>query len=288
MSRVKFADKIVYFCFPSQKFFEFWANYFQTFGQKTPKSSPKYLLRVQWNSLWLEFFFLKFWIVLDFVQKTSVWFSKLYLAVQSKNCGKNSFFFISFQSLFELWAKTFQTFGQNTSTCPQEQLVALKLFKKFWTVLDFLQKPLVWVSLIYLSVQSKNCGRNIFLFSFSEFFRILSKLFSDFWPKNFKNLSKLPSTCPEEQFVAWFFLSFETFQIFCRNIWHSFLSRFFSNFEQKFFGLLAKKLQKVFKTTYVSRRIACGLKFFSKVLNRFGFSAETFGMVLKILSTCPE
>ena len=175
--------------------------------------------------------------------------------------------------------------------------------------MDFLQNSLVWFSKIYLSVQSKICGQNsLFLFSFSEVFRILSKLFSDFWLKNFEKLSKLPSTCPEEHFVAWFFWSVETFRIFCRKIWHGsqssiyvfrvkiagktvffcFLSTFFSNFEQKFLRLSAKKLEKVFKTTYVYRGIVCGLKIFSKVLNRFGFSAETFGMVPKILSTCPE
>ena len=145
------------------------------------------------------------------------------------------------------------------------------------------------------------------MFSFSEFSRFLSKIFSDFWPKNFENLSKLPSTCPEEHFVAWFFLSFETFGFSAETFgmvlkilstcleyklqkkqFFLFLSRIFSNFERKFFRLLAKKLQKDFKSTYVSRGIVCGLKFFSNVLNRFGCSAETFGMVLNFLSTCPE
>ena len=151
--------------------------------------------------------------------------------------------------------------------------------------------------------------KNFFFVFFPEFFRFLSKNFSDFWPKNFKKFSKLPSTCPEEQFVAWnFYLKFwivldfpqkplAWFSIFylrvqsknCGKIFFCFLSRIFSIFEQKFFRLLAKKLQKVFKTTfYVSRGTVCGLKFLSKVLNRFGFSTETFGMVLKILSTCPE
>ena len=148
------------------------------------------------------------------------------------------------------------------------------------------------------------------MFSFSEFSRILSKLFSDFWPENFKNLSKLPSTCPEEQFVVWnFILRFETFRIFCRNIWHGsqnsiyvsrvkiaektvfycFISRFFSNFEQNIFRILAKKLQKFVKTNFsVSTGTTCGFKLFLKALNRFGLSAETFGMVLKFLSTCPD
>ena len=150
--------------------------------------------------------------------------------------------------------------------------------------------------------------KNFFLFSSQSFFDFWAKIFQTFGQKTMI-FSKLPSTCPEEQFVAWIFiLSFETFRIFCRNIWqgsqnsihvsrvkiaeetvyYCFLSRIFSNFEQKFFRLLAKKLQKVFKTTYVSRGIVCCLKFFSKVLNRFGFSAETLGMVLKNLSTCPE
>ena len=150
--------------------------------------------------------------------------------------------------------------------------------------------------------------KTVFFVFFPEFFRILSKNFSDFGPKNFKKISKLP-TCPEEKFVTWrFFLKFWIVLDFLQepSAWFSnfylrvkskncgknsfflFFSRIFSNFEQKFFRLLAKKLQKVFKTTYVSRGIVCSLKFFSKVLNRFGFSAETFGMVLKLLSTCPE
>ena len=156
MRKKQFSDFLFRF------FSDFERKVFQTFGQKTSKSCQNYLLRVQRNSLWLEIFFLKFWIVLDFLHKPSAWFSKFYLRVQSKNCGRNSFL--------------------------------------------------------------------IFLFRFfSDFER---KNFSDFRPKNFKKFSKLPSTCPEEQFVAW--------------------------------------------------------NFFSKVLYRFGFSAETFGMVLKFLSTCPE
>ena len=146
-------------------------------------------------------------------------------------------------------------------------------------------------------------------FSFQNFFGFWAKNCSDFRPKNFKKLSKLPSTCPVEQFVAWnFFLKFWIVLDFLqkpsawfpkfylrvqskncgRNSFLIFLFRIFSDFERKFFRLLAKKFQKVVKTTfYVSRGTVCGLKFFSKVLNRFGFSAETFGMVPKILSTCP-
>ena len=162
---------------------------------------------------------------------------------------------------------------------------------------------------IHLS-RVKIAEKKFFFVFFPDLFQFLSRNFSDFWPKNCKNLSKLPSTCPEEQFVAWnFILSFETFRIFCRNIWHGsqnsiyvsrvkiaektvfycFISRIFSNFEQNIFRILAKKLQKFVKTNFsVSTGTTCGFKLFLKVLNRFGLSAETFGMVLKFLSTCPD
>ena len=137
------------------------------------------------------------------------------------------------QKFFRLLAKKLQQFFINYLLRVQRNNLWLEIFfVKFWIFLDFLQKPFVWFSKFYLRVQSKNCGKKVF---------------------------------------------------FC------FLSRIFSIFEQKFFRLLAKKLQKVFKTTfYVSRGTVCGLKFLSKVLNRFGFSTETFGLVLKILSTCRE
>ena len=63
----------------------------------------------------LKFFFNKFWIVSDFLQKPLAWFSKVNIRVQSKNCGKKQFFLFSFQNFFEFWAKIFQTFGQKTS-----------------------------------------------------------------------------------------------------------------------------------------------------------------------------
>ena len=212
---------------------------------------------------------------------------------------KKQFSYFSFQNFSGFWVKNFSDFRPKnfknllklTSARPEEQFVTLNIFKNFWTVLDFLQKPLVWFSKIYLSVQSKNCGKNsFFLFFFSEIFRILSKIFSDSWPKNFNNFSKLPSTCPEEQFVAWIFLGFETFRLFCRNIWHGsqifiyvsrvktaeeivffvFLFRIFSNFEQNTFSLLAKKRQEFVKTTFdVSRGAVCGLKFFFQIFDLF-------------------
>ena len=174
------------------------------------------------------YLFKKFWTVLDFLQKPLAWFSKFYLRVQSKNFGRNRFRIFLFRSFsdferkfFRLSAKNLQKLSKLPSTCPEEQFVGWNFFLKFWIVSYFLQKPLALFSKFYLRVQSKNCGKNSFFVFISEFFRFLSKNFSDFWPKNFMNLSKLPSTCPEEQFVAWIFiLSFESFRIFCRKPWH--------------------------------------------------------------------
>ena len=153
---------------------------------------------------------------------------------------KKKSFFVFFPEFFrflsknfsDFWPKNFKKFSKLPSTCPEEQFVAWNFFLKFWIVLDFLQKPSAWFSKFYLRVQSKKCGRNSFLIFFRFFFGFWVKNFSDFRPKNFKKLSKLPSARPEEHFVT--------------------------------------------------------LIFFSKVLNSFGFSAETFGMVLKNLSKCPE
>ena len=347
VSRVKIAEELFFFL-PFWFCSDFERKIFQTFGQKTSWICQNYLLRVHSNNLWLEIFFLSFESFRIFCRNLWHGSSKIYPSVQSKNCGLNRFFVFLFRFFFEFWAKNFLDFRPKNfkklwklnSACPQEQLEALNFFKKIWTVLNFLQKPLAWFSKIYLrvqskicgriifflpfwfcsdferkifqtfgqktswicqnyllrvhsnnlwleffflsfesfrifcrklwhgsskiypSVQSKICGRNIFFYSsFLNFFGFWAKNFPDFWPKNFKNLSKLPSTCPEEQFVAWiFFLSFESFRIFCRNLWHGsqksfYVSRvkiaeelffflpfwFCSDFERKIFQTFGQK-----------------------------------------------
>ena len=147
-----------------------------------------------------------------------------------------------------------------------EQCLAWYFFQMFWTVLDFLQKPLSWFSKFHLRVRSKNCGRNSFLiFLFRIFFGFWAKKFSDFWPKNFKKFSKLPSKFPEEQFVAWnlFFLKIsivldflqKTFQWFS-NIYLRAQSKkpgrskffillsFFSDFERKKIQIFGQKTRR--------------------------------------------
>ena len=256
--------------------------------------------------------FFKLSNVSDFLQKHLAWFSNIYLRVQSKNCGKNSFscflsrIFSNFeQKLFRLLAKKLQKVFKTTYVSRGK--VCDFFFLSFQTFRIFCRN--IWHG-------SQN-SIDVFRVKIAEktvFFCFISRFFSNFEQKVFRLLAKKLQKVFKTTYVSrgkvcdFFFLSFQTFRIFCRNIWHGsqnsidvfrvkiaektvffcFISRIFSNFEQKLFRLLAKKLQKDFKTTYVSRGKVCDLKFFSKVLNRFGFSAETFGMVLKILSTCPE
>ena len=172
---------------------------FQTFGQKTSRNCHNYPLRVERNNLWLEFFF-NFWIVSYFLQKPLAGFSKFYPCVQSKNCGKNSFFCFLF-SFFDFWAKFFQTFGQKTSKNCENYLCVSTwttcgfkiFFQKFWTVLDFLQKPLAWFSKFYPSVQSKNCRISFFCFSFQSFY--------EFWAIYFQTFGQKTSNFCENYFL---------------------------------------------------------------------------------------
>ena len=255
---------------------------------------------------------------MDFLQKPLACFSRFYLSVQSKNCGRNSFLIFLFRIFSDFQRKFFQTFGQKTSRKCENYLLSvhrnnlwlyifLKSFEPFWIFYRNLwqgSQNSIYVSRVKISEETD------FLFFSSEVFRILSENFSDFQRKIFKKLSNLPSTCPEEQFVGWnFFLKFWIVSYFLqkplalfskfylrvqskncgKNSFFCFHFGVFSIFEQKFFRLLAKKPQKFVKTTLcVSRGTICGLKIFLKVLNPFGFSAETFGMFLKILSKCPE
>ena len=163
---------------------------------------------------------------------------------------------------------------------------------------------------IYLS-RVKIAEEIFFLFFLSTFFQILSEKFLRLLGIKRQQFVKT-TLCVSRGTICSlkiFFKSFESFRIFCRNLWHGsqksiyvsgvkiaeknsffcFFFSVFSIFERKFFRLLAKKLQENVKTTFcVSTGTTCGFKIFLKVLNRFGFSTETFGMVLKILSTCPE
>ena len=240
-------------------------------------------------------FFLQFWNVLVFLQNPLAWFSKLYLRVQSKISGRNSFLILLFgvffrilrETFFRLSTKKLQEVVKSTSARPEEQFVAWNFFLKFWIVLGFLQKPLAWFSKFYLRVQSENSRRSSFLFFSSEFSRILSKNFFTFLAKKLQEVFKTTFYVSRGTVCGLnFFLKFWTVLGFLQNslAWFSnfylrvqiknsgrknflfFFSYFFRILSEKFIRVLAKKLQEVFKTTlYVSRGTVCGLSLFFKL-----------------------
>ena len=282
-----------FFSFSFQNFFDFWAKIFQTFGQIF-KICQNYLLRVQRNNLWLEKFFKSFdsfWIFcrnLWHGSQISIYVSRVKIAEETVFWFFFSDFFrILSEKSFRLSAKKLQKVVKTTFCVSTGTTCGFKYFKKFWTVLDFLQKLLAWFSKFYLRNHSKNCVGNSFLIFLFRFFSDFEwKIFQTFGQKNFKKLSKLPSACPQEQLVALNFLeSFEPFWIFYRNFWHGsqnyiyvsrvkiasetvflfFFSDFFRILSENFFRLLAEKRQDFVKITfYVSSRKICGLIFFFK------------------------
>ena len=220
-------------------FSDFVRNFFQTSADKSSKSCQNYLLRVQRNNLWLEIFFKSFESFWIFCR--NLWHgSQIFIYVSRVKIAEETVFWFFFSELFRilrenvfrLSAKKRQEFIKTTFYVSRGTICGLNFFK-FWIVSDFLQKPLAWFSKFYLRVQSKNCGKNsFFCFSFHNYFSNFERYIFWFLAKTLQKFSKLFSACPEEPFVP--------------------------------------------------------LIFFLKVLNRYGISAETFGMVLKFLSTCPE
>ena len=107
VSRVKVAGEIVFFYFSFQSFFRMLSEKnFRLLAKKLQKVVKTNFCVSRGTICGLNFF-LKFWIVLDFLQKHLSWFSKVYLRVQSKNCGRNSFLIFLFRFFFGVWAKNF-------------------------------------------------------------------------------------------------------------------------------------------------------------------------------------
>ena len=194
VSRVKIATETVFLFFFSE-FFRILSWNFLRLSAKKLQEFVKTTFCVYRRTIFGLKKLSKFWIFLDFLQKPSAWFSKIYLRVQSKNCVRKSFLIFLFRFFSDFERKIFETFGQKTSWSCQNYLLRvqrnnlwLELFFKFWVVSDFLQKPLAWFSKFYLSVQSKNCGRNsFFCFSFQNLFEFWAKISQNFGQKTSRN-----------------------------------------------------------------------------------------------------
>ena len=304
--------------FSFQIFFRFWAKIFSDFWPNNVKNLSKLPSTCPEEHFLAWIFFLIFELLPIFCRnhwhgsQNSIYESRL------KSAEKKTVFFVFFSEFFRFFIENFSDFRPKkfknlwklTSACPEEQLVALKIFKKFWTVLDFLQKVLAWFSKFYLRVQSKNCVGNSFLI-------LLFRFFSDFERKIFQTFVRKTSRLCRNYLLRvrrhnlWleFFFKFWTVLDFLQKVlaWFSkfylrvqskncvrnsfliFLFRFFSDFERKIFQTFVRKTSRLCQN-YLLRvqRNNLWLEIFLEVLIRFGFSAETFGMVLKYLSTCPE
>ena len=313
--------KSFFFILPFWIFPDFERKFFQTFGRKTSRICQNYLLRVQRNNLWLKIYFKSFKLFWIFCRnlwngsQVSVYVSRVKFAEETV------FWFFFSEFLFGFWAKIFSDFRR-------------KIFKNCQNYLLHDQRNNLFVEIIFKSFESFwifcrnlwHCSQVSIYVSrvkFAEekvfFFILPFWIFPDFERKFFQTFGRKTSRICQNYLLRvqrnnlWlkiYFKSFKLFWIFCRNLWNGsqvsiyvsrvkfaeknsfliFLFRiFFRILSKNFFRLSAKNLQKVVKTTFcVTRGTICGLKIFLKVLNRFGFSAETFGMVLKFLYTCPE
>ena len=211
VSRVKISEELVFFVFLLRVFFEFCAKIFQTFGQKSSRSCQNYLLRVQTNNFWLEETFKSFepfWIFCR-----NLWHgSQNFIYVTRVKFAEGTFFstvlfriFSNFQRIiFRLLAKKLQEVVKSTFRVCRWTSFGLKSFLKILNRFGFSEE--LWhgsQTSIYVSRVKIAEELVFFCFSSQNFFRILRKNLSNFWPKVFKKLSKLPSACADEQVLAW-------------------------------------------------------------------------------------
>ena len=120
MRKKQFSD------FSFQNFFGFWEKKFSGFRSKNFKKLSKLPSMCPEEQFVAGKFFLKFSIVLNFLQKPSAWFSNFYLRVQSKSCGRNSFLIFLLRIFSDFERKIFQTFGQKPSKSCQSNLLRVQ------------------------------------------------------------------------------------------------------------------------------------------------------------------
>ena len=143
---------------------------------------------------------------------------------------KKYFFLFSFQNFFDFWATIFQTFSQKTSRNCENYLLRvhrnnlwlynfLKSFEPFWIFYRNL-----WhgsQNSIYVS-RVKIAGKKFVFVFFSEFFSNFERKFFRLSAKKLQE-NVITTFCVSRGTICslkFFFKSFESFRIFCRNLWH--------------------------------------------------------------------
>ena len=129
-------EKIVFFWFSFQNFFDFCAKIFQTFGQKTSRKCENYLLRVHRNNLWLYIFlksFEPFWIFYR-----NLWHgSQNSIYVSRVKISEETVFLFFFSEFFRILSENFfQTFGQKTSWSFENYLLRVQM-NSLWLEIFF-------------------------------------------------------------------------------------------------------------------------------------------------------
>ena len=177
--------KKYFFLFLLSEFFsDFELKNFQTFGQKTSRICQKYLLRVQRNNLWLEFFF-SFESFRIFCRNLWHGSQKSFYVSRVKIAEEFFFFFLSdfvrilSEKIFRLLAKKLHEFAKTTFYVSTVSICGWNFFLSFESFRIFCRNLWHGSSKIYPSVQSKNCGLN-------RFFVFLFRFFFEFWAKNFQ------------------------------------------------------------------------------------------------------
>ena len=190
------------------------------------------------------------------------------LKKQFSDFSFQNFFRILSENFFRLSAKNLQKVVKTTFCVTRGTICWLKYFLKVLNRFGFSAKIFGMVLKFLYTCPEWNLRKKKFFFSFfpSEFSGFWAKIFSDFWPKNVNNLSKLTSTRLRGTIcgLKYFFESFKSFWIFCRNLWNGsqvsiyvsrvkfaeetvcwfFSSDFFSDFEWKFFQTFGEKSSK--------------------------------------------
>ena len=211
------------FCF--QNFFDFWAKFFSDFRRKIfkklsklPSACPQEQLVAlnflkSFEPFWI--FYRNFW----HGSQNSIYVSRVKIALETVFLFFFSDFFrILSEKSFRHSVKKLQKVVKTTFCVSTGTTCGFKFFKKFWTVLDFLQKLLAWFSKFYLRVQSKNCVRNSFLI-------FLFRFFSDFERKIFQTFGRKTSRLCQNYLL----------RLQAKNLWLDFCFKFWivSDFLQK-------------------------------------------------------
>ena len=227
VSRVKIPEEIFFY----SSFHNFYRilceKFFRLLAEKLQEVFKTTLYSFRGTVCGLNLFFY-FRIVLVFLQKPLAWFSKIYLRVQSKNSGRKIFFILLFiifigfcaKNFSDFWPKNFKKFSKLPCTRSEEQFVAWYFFFVFESFLIFCRNLSHGSQTSFYVSRGKIPEEIIFLFFFFQIFLDFErKIFQTFGQKTSGIFQNYLLRVLRNSLWPEFFLNFEYFWIFCRNLW---------------------------------------------------------------------